>query len=296
MLNITHFASDESPLSFLIVSPHSSQGNNFFNEYPQIFDHPEVKNKSDVFKTYIKIESDFGAQELAHAIAKQVHERGFTCIVCELDYPRGLLDGGRQLDHCLREALPASVLDNHQEDWLQIHQNSLTVLDELYDRLNKSEGLLLDIHTMASFSPMKEGKEHTFKETFDNLESYCQQFLQAPKTQENLRSIDIISQDGSGNEIGCNFLKNFLALGFREAGIDFVENHPYVAEPAFLMNRHLLNTRGIAIDVPKHMLANIRRPQELNLDTIQLDENKIEGLARIIAKAAIKAQSKKGPP
>ena len=96
--------------------------------------------------------------------------------------------------------------------------------------------------------------------------------------------------------IGFPPLRDALVEEFSNARFH-VENDPYHAPSHFMMNRHMVNTDGIALDVPKHMVAQVSHPNDLILDRFELDGNKIEGLGRVIAKASVVTRfAKKGAP
>ena len=81
----------------LILCPHGSSGEAFFEMFPMIKEHPEVKKNIDLFNEFIEVEKDTATHELCHEIAKKLLEKNIGSIVFELDYPRAIVDGGRVL-------------------------------------------------------------------------------------------------------------------------------------------------------------------------------------------------------
>ena len=81
----------------------------------------KIKRKMN-FLEYVKLEKDSGATELCHEIAKNLEAKGIASIVVELEYPRGILDGGRVLEKCIRDALPRDLGEQLNSRFLAIHQ------------------------------------------------------------------------------------------------------------------------------------------------------------------------------
>ena len=99
----------DSPSRVMILSPHGSSGENFFREFPEILNHEKIQEKKEEFLRYIELEKDSGATELCHEIAQHLETEAIGSIVVELEYPRGILDGGRVLEKCIRDALPRDL-------------------------------------------------------------------------------------------------------------------------------------------------------------------------------------------
>lgn len=267
----------------MLVSPHASLGERFFEHFPEILSHPGVTKLNQLFLEFISIEADLGASNLAHDVAQRLQARGVGCLVFEMDYPRAIVDGGRVSEHCLRNSLPSELASVLEPRFAKIHHDTLDRLAHLHQVINKNQGILLDLHTMASFSPMKEGKPVTEHVSFASLESYVAQFKQAPRVQDNLRAFDLITEDGQGNFIADEQLANIFRRTLREVGIEYRENSPYAALEAFLMNTHMSRCKGVAIDIPKHLIAVGENPLLFDIGDFKLDEKKLENMSELIA-------------
>ena len=95
---------------------------------------------------------------------------------------------GRILDHCLRNALPYDLglrLENSLRD---LHRDALNHLSSFHRAINERNGFVIDLHTMASFSPTQNGDIKTFPESFDSLEDYCEQFISAPREDKKSKT------------------------------------------------------------------------------------------------------------
>ena len=72
----------------LIVSPHGSDGRAFFERFPEIHNHEQVRKKGKIFNQYVRLEQDKGAHDLSHQLARELMGQGFSSMVFEMDYPK----------------------------------------------------------------------------------------------------------------------------------------------------------------------------------------------------------------
>ena len=273
-----------------IVSPHGSQGSAFWDYVPEILKEPAIKKNIELFMRYIAIEKDHGANELAHAIASHFVsiDASYGANVIEFDYPRGIVDGGRILSHCIRDCLPAPLKAQLTPRLESLHARSLAKLEGVYKELACKKGLLLDIHTMAPYCPIDaDGKAQTMPVSFETLYDYVQQFIDAPISESNRRTVDLIISDPSLRKATADQDLQLALQGvFSSRGIDFCENHPYFAEEHFLMYQHFINAQAVAIDVPKDRIARLGGKNEIfDLADFELDQKKIDHIAEAIASA-----------
>ncbi|NRA43844.1 MAG: hypothetical protein HRU09_02695 [Oligoflexales bacterium] len=285
MLRRTLYGSNNQ-FRLLITVPHGSIGEAFFARYPHFWQSFSKPTEIGAFYRYLRIEQDFGAKELSHRFAYWVHTLmpQLGVLVLEKDYPRGILDGGRQLSHCLRSMVPGSLMKELETDLLQVHGSTLDVVRQEIDLVARRGGILVDLHTMAPYCPHFMQGTQTLTEHYDSLEDYLEHFLETkfhhPKFK---RDIDLITEDGSGNVIAD---KELTAAFFSvlSAHYPLAFNDPYAALPHFMMHEYLCSSRGIAIDVPKDLISH-QCPPEFNLERFDLSEEKIDGLAKLMAES-----------
>lgn len=283
----TYYPTDLAKPRVLITSPHASLGQKFFQRFPQIYQHPDIRKIKDLFCQYVAIEADQGANELAHEVARICANEGLGTLVLEMDYPRAILDGGRVKEHCIRDALPPDLVLSIKHELVKIHEETLTFLAECHKLVTANQGVVMDLHTMASFSPMKNGKIYTQPVGFECLAEYVVQFVDAPREKRNLRSFDLITEDGEGNFIADEALARILEVNLDKSKVVFEKNKPYAALPAFLMNTHMISCPGIAIDIPKHLIASMDNPMDFTINNFQLDKKKISKFSEILARGII---------
>ncbi len=269
--------------SVVLTVPHGADAKDFFEFFPEIKADPELQKVWPIFETYLAIEQDIGASELAHALAYQLLTRGVTARVVELNYPRGIVDGGRMRDHCLRGCLPAHLSASLREALLRVHDTTLTFMDRLYESV-KGEVFLLDVHTMASYCPVDErGKKSTFPISFPRLQNYVEQYLNA-SSHAYQRKIDLICADESGRKLADPRLLSAISQSLDDKGYVCLENEPYHAAPIYLSYQHMQKLPGLSIDIPKYLIASGEA-----LDELQIDALKVKRLAKTLALGIIAA-------
>lgn len=286
-LKLTDYHFDR-PKLVVLVSPHGSSGRNFFELFKTIDRYPAIAERSQLWQQYLRIEQDYGATELAQSLAQFISRQSqqIGCRLIEFDYPRGLIDGGRILEHCLRPALPHELARNCHTAFLDIHRQSLEHMQQFYRELQHRSHILIDIHTMASFCPhSSDGHPHTIPVSWENLPAYVQQFTDAHLLAKESRKIDLISADESGETIADDEIRRILIAKLQGKALPFAENKPYYAAKEFLMYHHMTSSTGIAIDIPKHFLARQSLEHDFQLDEFDLDQKKLQGMAELIASA-----------
>lgn len=274
----------------LILSPHGSEGTRFFELFPEILADEQVAKQKESFLAYVELEKDSGATELCHKIAQELLSQGVSSKVVELDYPRAIVDGGRILEKCLRNALPRDLEESLQSRFLDMHQKSLNRLLELYKELNQNNGLILDVHTMASFCPVNHGAKLTKPISFETMESYKKQYINAPRDLDNLRYFDLITADTRGEELGDKKLKMNIEQMLIENNISYKMNKPYAASDEFLMYPNLTHCRGLCFDIPKHSLTKYHsHPENFDVSAIELDDGQLSLYASVLSEAFVQS-------
>ncbi|MBC7532031.1 MAG: hypothetical protein H7318_10665 [Oligoflexus sp.] len=280
----------------VLVVPHGADAREFFRFFPEIPNDPELQKVWPLFQSYLEIERDGGASEISHAVAYCLaSDFGIRSQVVELNYPRGLVDGGRLRDHCLRPCLPLRLMDSLKEAMLRVHETSLSYMDRLYEFMAAEDSsFLIDIHTMASFCPVgKAGTPYTLPVSFPQLEDYVNQYLDAYSHAYH-RKIDLICADQTGRKLADPILLECITNKLRQADYACLENEPYHAAPIYLSYQHMLKVPSISIDVPKHLIA-VGAVEDLELDRLQIDPVALRALAAALASGIAEAIHKKKP-
>ncbi len=274
------------PSRVLLISPHGADAKDFLEAFPAIEADARLQAVWPLFETYLAIERDVGADELAHSIAHQLarHYDVEAQVIC-LNYPRAIIDGGRLLDHCLRQCLPTSLFVELKEAFLDIQRRTLARVEELYALLRSGAAqYMIDVHTMASFCPVDgNGTRYILPVSFNRLEDYVLQFIEA-RDHKYQRSIDLITADDHGQRWADPRLLAEIQNVLAREGYPQHENVPYCASAAYLSSQHLKNVPSISLDIPKHLLSSWADDfTDYQLDDVPLSVEKIDRMARCLA-------------
>ncbi len=287
----THYHAS-GPHQAIVVVPHGADAKEFFRFFPEIPKHVEMQKIWPLFLSYLEIERDGGAGELAHALAQQLASHyQIKTLVVELDYPRGLVDGGRLRNHCLRPCLPPQLMVELKDALIAIHETTLNYMDKLYSIIEGEPSCyLIDVHTMASFCPVDaSGKRSTFGVSFPQLEAYVDQYLNA-YNHDYQRKIDLICSDEQGQLLADPELLACVKEALTEETYACLENEPYHAAPIYLSYQHMQKVPSLSLDIPKHLIAAGGK-EGLRLDQMAIDSKALQTLANCLAKGIAKAFS-----
>tara|TARA_B100001094_G_scaffold289124_1_gene305817 strand:+ start:732 stop:1640 length:909 start_codon:yes stop_codon:yes gene_type:complete len=272
------------PLAALIICPHGDPGDTLLKIFPELI--TGLSNAEQILlRRYLKIEQDRGSRELSDAIAKELLDNGLGAIVFSMNYPRGILDGGRVISHCIRDVLSSDKRKKLEKRFTKIHENSIGKLQTLYKEINQSQGYLIDVHTMASFSP-GHPNIGTQPVTPGTIANYIKQFTEATKCDEARRRFDLISCDEEGELLADTKLKSAFENELNKANIEIRHNYPYAAAKHFMMFPNLTSASGICFDIPKHLLSKEwEHPNKFDLENFDLCKNQIKMFASITTRA-----------
>lgn len=284
MIKTYKLGSDKEASPILLIVPHGAYGREFFRRFPKIFGHSLVQKRLASFENFLRIEQDYGSLELAKAIGDWLfnHSGGnFEVEICEILYPRAIVDGGRITSHCLRACLPHDVMSNYRDEFITMHDETVTLIREKVVQNKKRGGIFLDIHTMAPYTPnVFCSSKGGLTESFESLDDYVAQFTESKNVNRDTRRfIDLIAHDGEGHMLADERLLKLLAASL-QGKYEIAYSEPFKALGHYMMHDYMKQGRGLAIDVPKDYLSL----EDFNLLSFKLDEGRIDKLAQAIGK------------
>ena len=282
MLLKTLYSKNES-YKILITVPHGARGDTFFARFPGFWEFFSNKTEKNLFCQYLRIEQDFGAKELAHSIANELYTQApeLGALVLENEYPRGVIDGGRKLDFCLRGYVPTAILDRWKNEFLHVHKMTLYQIRQELSLAKTQNCLGVDVHTMAPYSPAVQIE----KEDFENLNEYVEAYMSARVQGGERRHLDLITEDGHGKVLSDPKIIEYFDCELGKLHT-LSMNTPYAALPHFMMNEYIGTLKGLAIDVPKDFIAEGFQ-KEFQLDCFELSKSKIKQLSHAVAAALV---------
>ncbi|MFK7873265.1 MAG: hypothetical protein AB8C84_08860 [Oligoflexales bacterium] len=260
----------------VFICPHGGEGKLFLEHYQEIFAAFPGDRKS-FFQNYLDIEQDKGAWEWTTEICNQMklENQDIAILKVLFDFPRGVLDGGRKVEYCIGEMLPKFLLDKYSIEWRKIQSDLIQYLECVYQEVRRTQGLLLDLHTMAPHCRIDEEPR-----IYDLLERYLDSYSVMDGAR---RSWDLIVGEKDGVILADKKMMTMMCESLVESDVSYKINDPYPAAPAYLMHLHMSKCPTIAIDIPKTELCDSSRSWSLN--DFDVDPNRVKFCAAIVVKA-----------
>ncbi len=281
MLSETKY-NPQNPTKFIVLDPHGADFSNFLNLHPEILKHEEVQRDIDLFKRYLSIERDLGATDLAHSLAQKIAiSSGSGVEVLSIEYPRGLLDGGRDEHFAVRCALPKSLLQKYSSQWIALH---LETIKRIENKIVASDQdcLVIDVHTMSKYDFLRfvDGKPISESVSWENLGDYVKAFTEA---RETTRPFNILCRDESHQYTSCPKIVKRLKDQLAAEAVTFEEDVPYRIMKRYRSYTYLNIRRGVAIDLPKTFVT--KEQETYNLAHLEVDQEKVNYWGQLLASA-----------
>ena len=141
---------------------------------------------------------------------------------------------------------------------------------------------------MASFQPTQNPAELSW----DNLDSYITSWRDARESGQKPRPLDVIADCNCGSQLSSERLTVAYENQLDSLGVTHTRSWPFQAEPRFLMHHLMITaTAGLAIDIPKHLLAGVD-PFDLDVTDFALSSSGIDEVSDAIANAVFDYHSK----
>jgi len=285
-----HCYGDIDKVESLIVCPHAHRGLDFLDDFPEIKKRLNVDYS--IFQKYLTIEHDIGTAPLAKEIARHnFEENSVNTIVFEALVPRAIIDTGRRYPQCLRHII------NYNEDLyperdalLDAHLKYKVRLFKLIKKINKNNGVALDLHTMAPFCP-KNSNVNTSEAILvspDNIEEYTDLYLNSHKEGKK-RYIQMLTGIKNSTISADKDLTYNIANNFKKEGYIVNFDTPYVVSPHLMGYKMMLNTNVACLEVPKVLISKQQTSDhDFELDKIEISSDKLSKIAKIISNAICK--------
>ena len=273
---------------FLIINPHGADFRLFKSRFPEIYEHTKVKSRMELFQLYLAIERDLGATELSHSIASSLAKNLEIGVeIISIDYPRGIVDGGRDPQFAIRSALPDEILSDLFERFKNIHIDATSTI-EAKILATPQDCIILDVHTMSTFEYLREldGKKIPEVISWETMEQYVRSFTEAMQVE---RSLNILCRDESNTFRASQQIVAELKNALTSLGIRHEEDNPYRILKRYKSHRYFGFRRGLAVDIPKSYLC---KDQAIySLEKLEVDQPKVDYWGKIIAEVLLKSSN-----
>lgn len=276
--------------SLVILCPHDDDGETFLADYPEILE--ACRTTREVMERYLTLERDHGSRELSQAIMDTfMHEtHGDYQSVLLIDrIPRAILDTNRIAKTAIRDIFDQKIRPALTKKMYEEHEKVMLEKRRVMGPLGRNGGVFLDIHTMAPYS---RGDEVALKPGNMNVRNYIDSYVYAREQGGKRRKLDLITKADPIENVADKRLTDWLKAELTASGVEWDENAPYTVPMAYgiLSSYNMLQFNGIAIDVPKDYLTDVRA-EDSTFDILRrpnIDTGKVQDLAAIIARATIK--------
>ncbi|QQS59066.1 hypothetical protein IPN35_05785 [Candidatus Peregrinibacteria bacterium] len=288
LVDVFFFGDPSVPLDIVLNCPHGCRDIVFLEAFPQIknaFSHiPE-----EIFQTYLELEYDFGARDLAFSVATELsHKRNVA--VTRVHYHRGIVDANRTEAFAVRNIFDRERFPEVDMLLKKISRDTEAAIIAFLQQHLSPNGFFYDNHTMWPTSQYISPREH---EKPDTLEKYIGALLET-ENQKKVRSVNMITSDENNVCIADEIRSNIFANTLQEYGYPVDFNTPYRLFPQqHLGARYLSLFSGVAVDIPRPFLGN---PDEKNIAQWNIDETKMKRLIPAVSEGLLLAYEKRVIP
>lgn len=285
LVRCTSYGPENKKADVVLLSPHGGNSRQLVRSLNGSFD-----DSPDVLNEYLNIDADFGADALAHATAQEIAmvSGDLRVDVVQVLYERGIIDPNRVTEVSVRNILDYSKTRVHGDFLRRIHIGTLQIIEKVLAQIDETKGLFLDIHSMSPYTPV-----NLMGEQPGRLRAYNFPYLSRSQRKDR-RYLDLITDIPGEGLVANPFVLGNVQSALWDAGQDFRRNNPY-PKPGYPA-RNIMGTRymekhvGLALDFPKDMLSvGTAEDDGWDISNLELDGNKTENIAKILAGAAIQS-------
>ncbi|MFH1430081.1 MAG: hypothetical protein ABIG71_00985 [Candidatus Uhrbacteria bacterium] len=278
---------DETP-NVILTCPHDGGPEAFLGDYPIIT--RVCPADLGTLMRYLAVERDTGASALAHRIASLIaNQTDHRAAVIEVLLPRGIVDGNRVTGCAIRNVFHHHAHSDLTAQLRELHTQVLQLASSYVSELEPN-GILLDIHTMAPYTPFWDQESATMavKETPDALSQYVDVWIN-PTHRHKRRMLDVVTRcDDDNILIADSVLRDACMRQLTNHDIAWRENDPYFTSNHIVTTNFMRAHRAIALDVPKDYLSELNaEDDEFDPTALTIDNTKLSRIAQALADAAI---------
>ncbi|HLD73103.1 MAG TPA: hypothetical protein VJA23_05985 [Candidatus Nanoarchaeia archaeon] len=273
-----HYGNRNREPDCLLLCQHDDNGRKFFARFLDFSTTCQI-DKS-LLEKYVAVERDLGTGYLSHCLAGWISEEGYAVGMVIVQFPRGIIDPNRITEKSIQNVFDPESSPALAEELRSLHRTTISSIESMLSQARPS--LLLDIHSMAPFTPQAntESSVQAVKLELGKMEEYLDAWLN-PLRRGERRYLDIITKLNDGTTVGDIKFSAMQGAELHKAGTLYRFNHPYPTAPEVMTTKYLQRYPGVAIDVPKDYLA------DGPLDALEINPTKVEQIAIPIVEAVL---------
>jgi len=245
----------------ILLCLHSDDGKQFLNQHKEFLG--VIDDSPETFEKYLAIERDIGSDEIARVVATELCKSNseIRVDVVEVLLPRGIVDVGRVGElRGVRTIFDKKKYKKISALFSTYHRQAHGKITDIFDQL-AADGLWVDIHTMAPFSPKIQshcGPDPLIPHP-GRLADYNRAYTHEEYRGEK-RSINLATETNENPGVSLvedNHLRSIESSLLRR-NLEHNRNSPHAMTDA-ITAAHLLKMygRGLFIDFPKHTVTGI---------------------------------------
>jgi hypothetical protein len=242
------------------------------------------------YEDYLRIDRDAGTPELAHAIADGIigTSGDLRVQVVEVLYERGILDPNRIAGLSIRKFLNIGANPELRELLIRLHAQASVVCNSSLLDILETNGLFVDLHSMAPYDPLSLGEEAP-----GTLADYNSAYSSRSR-RGSRRSLDVITDIPGEKRIAHPVLVRNMLARFDAFGVPTKLNDPYpkLGMPArnIMSARYMEAYPGVALDFTKDTLSRLEAEVDgWDIANLETDLNKVEMVAGIVSAAIVES-------
>lgn len=233
-------------------------------------------------------ERDTFTPELAAVVAKQLSAMGYRVGVFSALVPREMIDPNRVDGQGVKATFDFKMHPKWHARLRAMHQEILMQKDAFLAELSGA-GRLLDLHSMRPNcfkEPLRSPRVNTREAVLPHLRERLRK-LASPREWGVRRDVCVITEtrleNGDREYIADPDLARHVGENLAHLGV--AENQPYSGRPDIESVGSMRRARGVAVDVPKHLLSKEKAGQEYDLANLTPDSERIRELGESLAGA-----------
>jgi predicted N-formylglutamate amidohydrolase len=289
-VRVVSSANNAKPPHLILLSQHGANEELLRTTHPEFLRYMKEEDR-EVLESYLRLERDTGATELAYKIAEKMASN-YRVRVVEVLLPRGILDPNRNEERALRNVFNPGRKKEAEKLFLPFHRQIVNDVIVQVAKLSP-KGLLFDSHSMAPLNPKSNNPEVTVpvEESPGKMNRYIDAWT---KSSGLLRPTDLVTESDDGihrEQVADEMLARAIEKAFAEGDVNVVRNTPYPINPRINTTRYLKMKSGVAMDIPKHLLAtdkygnNCPKMVQSSLDNLKVSLEAVEAFSKNVVAA-----------
>ena len=258
---------------------HGYNSGDFIEHFPQLL-LPFQKYSSDTTHLYLELEHDFAARDLVINMADRLSKK-IKVMTIFVNCDRGIMDANRIEKYCISPLLKDSYSDSIIDKLRFLNRFVKKTVFSLLNKFLKSDGYIVDIHSMWPFNI------NIPSDAKSDIEKFVKVFLSADH-KGSRRKINFINNELSGKPIGFTKLAHSIEeeLALEEYPVEY--NNPYYMLPIRSNYQYLNRYKGVVIDIPRDFLGIPRDSTEVDFSYMKKDMRLISKLSYLLTIGILK--------